>query len=325
MKIEYTKFLFEIEAGERIRLNPFFENTLRGMIGAQLHKLCCSNTLEKCASCPDMHGCLYSYLYNTPAKADSDYLSKYNALPHPYVFYFPRNRLIFEKGDTIIFYLTLFGRALNYLSYYVHAVSNLCKAGIGRNRAPLKLKCVEAVYSETLREKIYTVEEPFLNSFKRLTLDLESALIPVMLKTQDSETAKNKDIKLNFNTAFRIKENEKLVSEIEFSTIIKNLLRRFSNIAHFHCGQNANIDFKTIIAKAAVVAALKKDVNWIEYERFSARQNAKMKIGGIIGDITFKSAEAWKDLLKIGETIHIGKNTSFGFGNYNIEVINNVE
>ncbi len=347
MNIEYTKFKFELETAERVRLNPFFENTLRGLIGAQIHKLCCSNALEKCSLCPDMHGCLYSYLYNTPAKVSSENLSKYNSLPHPYVFYFPRGRLIFEKGEKIVFYLTLFGRALNYLSYYVHGVSNSCKAGIGRDRVPLKLKSVEAFYSETLQETIYTAEEPFLSSFKRQTLDLETALTGIISESinseneykdktssslKDCETAYNhyknevnKNIKLLFNSAFRVKENERLVSEIEFSTIIKSLLRRFSNIAYFHCGRETDIDFKKIIEKAKNINALTKDITWFEYDRYSIKQNAKMKMGGIIGDIIFKSAEPWKNLLKIGETIHIGKNTSFGFGNYNIEVINNVE
>ncbi len=346
MNIEYTKFKFELETTERVRLSPFFENTLRGLIGAQIHKLCCSNALEKCGSCPDMHGCLYSYLYNTPAKAGSDNLSKYNALPHPYIFYFPRGRIIFEKGENIVFYLTLFGKALNYLSYYVHGDSNSCKAGIGRDRVPLKLKSVEAFYSETLQETIYTAEEPFLSSFKRQTLDLETALTGVIsgytnLENEikdDVQSFKNcktdykninnevnKNIKLIFNSAFRVKENERLVSEIEFSTIIKSLLRRFSNIAYFHCGRETSIDFKKVIEKAKNINALTKDITWFEYDRYSMKQNTKMKMGGIIGDITFKSAEPWKDLLKIGETIHIGKNTSFGFGNYNIEVIDNVE
>jgi len=335
MKIEYSKFMFELEVSERLRISPFFENTLRGLIGAQIHKLCCNKTLEKCDSCSDRHSCLYSYLYNTPAKINSQNLSKYNALPHPYIFFFPRNRLIFEKGDKIIFYLTLFGKALNYLSYYVHAVSNACKAGIGRNRVPLVLSNVEAVYSEGFSEKIYSVEAPFLNSFKRQSLDIESSIANILL--DDCEISNNKEksdadaragvsnIKLSFDTVFRVKENEKLISEIEFSTIIKSLLRRFSNIAYFHCGNETEIDFKKIIEKAKKVSILKKDINWFEYDRYSSRQNAKMKLGGIIGEITFKAAGAWAELLKIGKIIHIGKNTSFGFGKYDIEVVSDVE
>ncbi len=333
MKIEYSKFMFELEASERLRVSPFFENTLRGLIGAQIHKLSCGKTLEKCDSCSDRHSCLYSYLYNTPAKINSENLSKYNALPHPYIFFFPRNRLIFEKGDKIIFYLTLFGKALNYLSYYVHAVSNACKIGIGRTRVPLVLNNVEAVYSEGFSEKIYSAEEPFLNSFKRQSLDIESSITNILLDDCEIINSGEKsdagtvlcNIKLSFDTAFRVKENEKLISEIEFSTIIKSLLRRFSNIAYFHCGNETDIDFKKIIEKAKKVNILKKDINWFEYDRYSSRQNAKMKLGGIIGEMTFKAAGAWAELLKIGKIIHIGKNTSFGFGKYDIEVVSDVK
>lgn len=327
MKIEFSRFKFELETTGRLRLGAFFENTLRGMIGAHLHRLCCSNALEKCESCADSASCLYSYLYNTPAAKESKNLSNYKTLPHPYIFYFPRNRLIFEKGDRVIFYLTLFGRALNYLSYYVHAVSGVCRDGFGIDRTPLRLAKVEAVYGPQDLETIYTVEDPFLNSFRKQSLCLETALHPVLEVNPpncDAEPALRM-VKLSFNSAFRVKENEKLLSAIGFPTIIKSLLRRFSNIAYFHCGRETPIDFKKIIDMAGNVEVVDSKLEWFEYDRYSLRQRAKMKLGGLIGEITFKNASKWIDLLKLGEIIHLGKNTSFGFGKYELEVINNVD
>jgi CRISPR/Cas system endoribonuclease Cas6 (RAMP superfamily) len=46
-----------------------------------------------------------------------------------------------------------------------------------------------------------------------------------------------------------------------------------------------------------------------------------MKIGGFIGDIVFKgNLEKFMDFLWLGEWIHLGKATSFGFGKYKIKL-----
>jgi CRISPR/Cas system endoribonuclease Cas6 (RAMP superfamily) len=46
-----------------------------------------------------------------------------------------------------------------------------------------------------------------------------------------------------------------------------------------------------------------------------------MKFGGLIGSITYEGKfDKFLPLLKLGEFIHIGKNTTFGLGKYKINV-----
>ena len=62
------------------------------------------------------------------------------------------------------------------------------------------------------------------------------------------------------------------------------------------------------------------DHSWIDWERYSNRQETKMKLGGFIGSITFEGdLEPFLPFLLLGEYIHVGKGTSFGLWEYEIE------
>ncbi len=54
-------------------------------------------------------------------------------------------------------------------------------------------------------------------------------------------------------------------------------------------------------------------LRWHEWERYSARQNTRMKMGGFVGEITFEGdIEPFMDLIMAGEVLHVGKGTGFG-------------
>ena len=59
---------------------------------------------------------------------------------------------------------------------------------------------------------------------------------------------------------------------------------------------------------------------FVQVERYSSRQNSRMTLKGIKGTIQLDRVDdALLPLLLAGELIHIGKNTSFGFGRFRVE------
>jgi len=52
-------------------------------------------------------------------------------------------------------------------------------------------------------------------------------------------------------------------------------------------------------------------------ERYSARQDTKMKMGEFVGEAEYRGKiSGFVALLKLGEKFHVGKATGFGLGQY---------
>lgn len=57
-----------------------------------------------------------------------------------------------------------------------------------------------------------------------------------------------------------------------------------------------------------------------ESERYSARQDAKLKMGGVVGEATYEGDLApFTLLLALGEVLHVGKGTGMGLGRHEVE------
>lgn len=102
--------------------------------------------------------------------------------------------------------------------------------------------------------------------------------------------------------------------------LIRNLLRRLSLLYYFHCGGDpSEWDFKGIIERAKEVTVKNRNLRWYDWERYSGRQDTRMKMGGFVGEITFEgNIEPFMPLIKAGEVLHVGKGTGFGLGKYRI-------
>ncbi|MFQ5903237.1 MAG: CRISPR system precrRNA processing endoribonuclease RAMP protein Cas6 [Candidatus Binatia bacterium] len=62
---------------------------------------------------------------------------------------------------------------------------------------------------------------------------------------------------------------------------------------------------------------------WHGWERYSARQDTRMKMGGFVGKVEYQGeVSGFIPLLRLGQRIHVGKGTGFGLGRY---VVSRVE
>lgn len=65
--------------------------------------------------------------------------------------------------------------------------------------------------------------------------------------------------------------------------------------------------------------AVKTRLRWLDWERYSTRQQTGMKFGGWVGEITYKgNFQKYLPILKMGEHIHVGKAVTFDLGKYRI-------
>ena len=80
-----------------------------------------------------------------------------------------------------------------------------------------------------------------------------------------------------------------------------------------------DLDFKGLIENSKSIKVKEERLSWVDWERYSNRQETKMKMGGFIGSITFEGDfKPFLPFLLLGEYIHVGKGTSLGLGKYEI-------
>lgn len=92
-----------------------------------------------------------------------------------------------------------------------------------------------------------------------------------------------------------------------------------SSLAYFHCGEELNIDYKLLISQAEKIKIKDNNLAWIDWERYSSRQDVRMKLGGFVGTVSYEGDfRDFLPLLVIGQYTHIGKNCTFGLGKYEI-------
>ncbi|MBE0426417.1 MAG: CRISPR system precrRNA processing endoribonuclease RAMP protein Cas6 [Nitrospirae bacterium] len=319
--IKVNTFQFTIVPNEPLILPAYKGSTFRGGFGYAFKRVVCAIRDKECPDCLLKEKCIYSYVFETPPPSDSTIMRKYKTAPHPFVIEPPpEKKRGFKPGDEITFGLTLIGRAIDYLPYFIYTFDELGKIGIGKGKTGYELKEVGCN-----GKKIYDSSTKTLKPFKTASLDIGNPTLenpqnnPPLGKGGEGGFISNL-LTLNFITPTRILYNSHLILDLEFHILIRNLLRRLSLLYYFHCnGDPSEWDFKGMIEKAKEVKVKNKDLRWYDWERYSGRQATRLKMGGFVGSITFEAGiDPFIPLIKAGEVLHVGKGTGFGLGKYRI-------
>jgi len=367
-----AKFQFHLKAIDSINLPAYKGSTLRGGFGHAFKKVVCVHPVRKsieasnltnnilksdpavgqrgiisngvnrekiCGSCLLKGKCVYSYVFETPPPSDTSKMRKYPFVPHPFIITPPLGKKRdYIQGETLYFELTLIGRSIDYLPYFIYTFDELGRIGIGKGKGKYQLEEVRAILPDERskvkgeRENnqgerdemkyedstlIYSGKDKTLkNNFKVLGVD---DLSPISLQPSPSSDLSPNTLHLRFVTPTRLKFDGRLSPALEFHILIRNLLRRISLLSYFHCDRELDLDFKGLIEKSHEIKVGKSNLHWFDWERYSNRQETRMMMGGIIGSIIFKGDfEPFQPFLLLGEFIHVGKGTSFGLGKYEI-------
>lgn len=307
---ELVRFVLTLRALDVIELPPYKGSTFRGGFGTAFKKVVCTIKGTECDNCLLKSKCIYSYIFETPPPEDSEILRKYENAPHPFIIEPPpETKRIYKPGETITFNLVLIGKAIDYLAYFIYTFIELGKTGIGKGRGQYELTEVscdgKAVYNPADGQlKYFPVDLPSISESLKSTNGFESS----------------GSITFNFLTPTRLVVNEDLVVEPEFHHLIRGLLRRISNLSYFHYGERLTLDFKGLIGRASGIRTAEKTIQWYDWERYSSRQDTRMKLGGFIGKARFAGdMKEFVPFLKLGEILHVGKGTGFGLGKYGVE------
>jgi CRISPR-associated endoribonuclease Cas6 len=162
-----------------------------------------------------------------------------------------------------------------------------------------------------------TGEEVLIYRGKDQTLQKTFRLLTVQDLLAPDTSALSDSLTLRFLTPARLVYGGSLADSLDFHVLIRVLLRRLSNLAYFHCDTELQLDFRGLIAAAEQVQTVSSHLWWYDWERYSARQDTRMKLGGFLGSVTYQGdLQPFIPMLQLGAFVHVGKGTSFGLGKY---------
>ncbi|OQX79142.1 MAG: hypothetical protein B6D56_07575 [Candidatus Omnitrophica bacterium 4484_70.1] len=271
-------------------------SVLRGAVITNFKNIVCINKKEKnCNSCFASESCVYKKIFEPVDKSN---------IPLPFILEPPYDKKKeYKKGERFEFNLLLIGKTSVYFPYFVIAVKRMENIGIGmKSRGKFILEKIK-----NSKRVIYTCRDEKLLEF------LQPARIK-RGKTADTLT-------LNFISPARIKIGGKLINNLPFSLLMKVLFRRISTLKKYYEDTNQdNIKWQEILKDAFFIKTISSNLKWYDWARYSLRQKTLMKLGGFVGKITYQgNFKKFLPFIRLGETIHIGKNTSFGLGKYVVE------
>ena len=313
---QFTHYRLTYTVQEPLKMPPDKGNIFRGRFGYLLHHVACiGDTEESCnEKCQYPDRCIYSRCFETPVPDDSPMLRGQPFAPHPFVLRPPRTgKVDYATGDTFTCNLILIGAAISLLPWIIFAFDQMGKRRIGLQgkRGQCRLEKVESlpVCDNQQVKTIYSAETEMLEN---------DGLILCLDDVMDDAPDVTDAIEIEFITPTSVKVDGKWTRHLTYEHLIRNLLRRIRFLSYFHCGEDLDIDAHALI-KAADSITHKSQLRWFSKGRYSYRTEKSVPMGGFIGKIRFEGdLEPFLPFIFLGEYLHIGHHTAFGFGQYRI-------
>jgi CRISPR-associated endoribonuclease Cas6 len=334
-KLRFGRFRFQLKAATPLRLPPYKGSTLRGGFGIAFKDAVCVVAHRDCERCILRSKCAYPYIFETPVPSGSRRMASLEHAPHPFVIEQPLDRRMhYAAGDAFDFDLVLVGRAIDYLPYFIFAFEQLgARRGIGRGegeggRGKFTVEGVTALNGSNGGSRAYDGQSKTLTNGVRAQT-IHDVIAPAAVQDFPRPLGEEKGegalppaasrLTVSFLTPTRLIFDRALATVPEFHIIIRNLLRRLSNLTYFHCDGELDLDFRGLVEAAEEVKLVEDRTRWHDWERYSARQDEKLKMGGVVGEAVYEGGVSpFIPLLALGEVLHVGKGTGLGLGRVRI-------
>lgn len=300
------KFLINLQLLEDALLPEFKGSTFRGAMGWHLKKAV------------DNLNPIYEFIFETEGDENNpDVLKGVKRIPHPFVQHPPlSNKRFYQSGEIITIGLTLIGYAHNFLPFFIQAYAAMGKSGLTSKKHKFKL---QNVVSEDYLGSKYLIYE---NGSSKIKKNYKAITNKEILQNINFNTNK---VKLHFETPVLVQDKDGEITESEKHKITPQFItasieRRYKNLAHLFC--RSTVNQKKIFIPDRSVKIAKMNLTDYEMISFSNRLNKTQKFGGLLGNIVIEGdLKSILPILYIGEKIHIGKKTSYGWGQYKLTVI----
>ena len=300
-QVRYIKLHFELGVTEDTTMPVTKSSAIRGGIGEMLLRANCISDRD-CDKCDFESECLVQRTMYSKFDREVELVSDMNSIG--YIIECEDYREDYLAGDTLPFNLLLFGKTIVYFNQYLQAVYALGQNGIGKHKSKFVINQVSN-----------NRKQPILDGYNVNMSMYQYDTLENYIKYRRKQII-GKDInKIIFKTPLTIKHNGKFMNEFDMDIIVKAVQRRLYIL---NCYEG-NYDNEIYERELSHVTINEQDIKKKSVIRYSNRKNSKMDLRGIRGEVIVERIpDDVIDILIAGEIIHVGKNTSFGFGRYHL-------
>lgn len=302
-----ARYRFEFRTERPIRLPDYAGSMLRGAFGHALRQLACMTRQKECTGCPLAAHCAYPAIF-APLPPTAHTLQNFSAIPVPQIIEAPAwGAAVLREGDALTFHHVLVGRACPELPLIILAWRRALARGIGPGDGTAALlrvvHCAVGGEQEIYRPDTGAVAE----HAPRVPL------LPPAAEGMERAT-------LHFVTPLRLQQNGKALppARLRADTLLLALARRVNLLAEFHGDGPLVTDFAAL-HRASKELHDTRQLHWRDWKRYSSRQQQEIALGGVVGTWRLLGPlNPFASLLYLGQWLHIGKETTFGLGQYTL-------
>ena len=303
--IRYIKLHFTLEFIEDTVMPVYKTSALRGGMGELLLQSFCINKRE-CNDCEYESDCTVRKIMYPPMEIQPGFMSTKDSIG--FVIECEDYHEYYYAGDRMKFNMILLGKTVMHFSNILHAFQELGQKGLGKEFGKYKIVLV----TNSINDPVFDENGIRMENYNVRTVADYISFRKNQIKGMEG------DIQLKFKSPTTIKYRGEILDEYNINAIIESLCRRIYMLDCFE-GITSQIHDKEYVESIAVPEQKQTEQKNISVRRFSNHSKSAMYLNGIEGNVTLSdvSPELFEILLA-GELVHIGKNTSFGFGRYRI-------
>lgn len=301
LNIPYIKLKFCLIVTEDCVLPKDKVSALRGGMGEMLLRQNCISDRD-CKKCRYKEPCIVYKILYTQMKRKPAFMQGDDSIG--YLIECENQKERFRAGDSFFFFLILFGDNIVYFGQYLQMFYQLGVEGIGKDAARYVISDIANIRGDSLLRG---------NQLMMADYCPETVYDYVVRRMEQlgQTGCKNEFV---FHMPVCLKYQGRFIQEFQPEAVFQALFRRIMMMDYFseiYMDQFVMEEYPAIVSQEAEMRTVR---------RYSSTQDSRVNLRGITGSVKFSEiAEEYLPYVLAGELLHIGKNTSFGFGRYTLE------
>ena len=305
-----VRYRFQFITEQPVQLPDYAGSALRGVFGHALRAAACVTGLPDCSPCALYRSCPYPAIFETPPPLHYPRRNLSNT-PQPFVIEPPPwGETDYPAGKVLTFSSVLIGPALQQMSLLLLAWRHALQRGLGPQQGTARLA---QLWLDGDAQPLVSDDDAKAGRWALRPHPQWQALPP--------PEAAPASVTLHFTTPLRLQRDGQVLGAAQLAPrdLLMALLRRTAQLVELQLGGTLDVDFAALNAHASSITG-EHQLVWRDWARNSSRQQQRMVLGGVLGRWTLRGnlAPFWP-LLHLGQWLHVGKNTTFGLGRFQLE------